>query len=61
MNRPGRGPIAPSPPVDFPVYGLEPSGSITSDVEVLYHDGGSRFELRTNLALKIKVPPARCS
>jgi hypothetical protein len=44
--------------------GIEPTtttGSSTSDVEVLYHDGGSRFELRTNLALKIKVPPARCS
>ena len=42
--------------------GIEPTttGSSTSDVEVLYHDGGSRFELRTNLALKIKVPPARC-
>jgi hypothetical protein len=25
MNRPGRGPIAPSPPVDFPVYGLDPA------------------------------------
>jgi hypothetical protein len=25
MNRPLRGPVAPSPPVDFPVYGLEPS------------------------------------
>jgi hypothetical protein len=25
MNRPARGPIAPSPPVDFPVYGLEPA------------------------------------
>ncbi len=44
--------------------GIEPTtttGSSTSDVEVLYHDGGSRFELRTNLALKFKVPPARCS
>jgi hypothetical protein len=43
--------------------GIEPTtttGSSTSDVEVLYHDGGSRFEPRTNLALKIKVPPARC-
>lgn len=44
--------------------GIEPTtttGSSTSDVEVLYHDGGgSHFELRTNLALKIKVPPARC-
>jgi hypothetical protein len=43
--------------------GIEPTtttDSSTSDVEVLYHDGGSRFELRTNLALKIKVPPARC-
>lgn len=43
--------------------GIEPTtttGSSTSDVEVLYHDGGSRFELRTKLALKIKVPPARC-
>jgi hypothetical protein len=43
--------------------GIEPTtttGSSTSDVEVLYHDGGSRFELRTNLALKFKVPPARC-
>jgi hypothetical protein len=43
--------------------GIEPTtttGSSTSDVEVLYHDGGSRFELRTTLALKIKVPPARC-
>lgn len=36
------------------------TGSTTSDVEVLYHDGGSRFELRTNPALEIKVPPARC-
>jgi hypothetical protein len=43
--------------------GIEPTtttGSSTSDVEVLYHDGGSHFELRTNLALKIKVAPARC-
>ncbi|HTR91408.1 MAG TPA: hypothetical protein VMI73_06680 [Trebonia sp.] len=44
--------------------GIEPTtttGSSTSDVEVLYHDGDSRFELLTNLGLKIKVPPARCS
>jgi hypothetical protein len=44
--------------------GIEPTtakGSSTSDVEVLYHDGGNHFELATNLALKIKVPPARCS
>jgi len=44
--------------------GIEPTtttGSSASDVEVLYHDGGSRFELGTNLALKITVPPARCS
>jgi hypothetical protein len=27
MNRPGLGPTAPSPPVDFPVYGLEPAWS----------------------------------
>lgn len=25
MNRPGRVPVVPSPPVDFPVYGLEPA------------------------------------
>ena len=25
MNRPRRRPVAPLPPVDFPVYGLEPS------------------------------------
>jgi hypothetical protein len=44
--------------------GIEPTtrkGSSTSDVEVLYSDGRTRFELRTNLALKFKVPPARCS
>jgi hypothetical protein len=44
--------------------GIEPTtttGSSTSDVEVIYHDGGRHVELATNLALKIKVPPARCS
>jgi len=44
--------------------GIEPTtrtGSSTSDVEVLNHDGGSHFELLTNLGLQIKIPPARCS
>jgi hypothetical protein len=54
--------IAPGETISI-TLGIEPTtttGSSTSDVEVLYHDGGSRFELRTNLALKIKVSPARC-
>jgi hypothetical protein len=34
--------------------------SSTSDVEVLYHDGLSHYDLKTNLALKIAVSPAKC-
>jgi hypothetical protein len=44
--------IAPGKTISI-TLGIEPTtttGSSTSDVEVLYHDGGSRFELRTNLA-----------
>ena len=43
--------------------GIEPTQAGTSsasDVEVLYHDGGSHYDLKTNLALKIAVSPARC-
>jgi hypothetical protein len=55
--------IAPGETISV-TLGIEPTattGSSTSDVEVLYHDDGGRYDLATNLALKIRVSPARCS
>jgi D-alanyl-D-alanine dipeptidase len=42
--------------------GIEPTRTGISrapDVEALYHDGGSHYDLRTNLALRIAVSPAK--
>jgi hypothetical protein len=45
------------------VLGLRPATSATASTpgaEVLYHDGSTPYELRFNLAVIIKVPPASC-
>jgi hypothetical protein len=46
------------------VLGITPTSSTatasTSGAEVFYHDGGTRYELRTSLGMVIKVPPAKC-
>lgn len=45
------------------VLGLRPTSSATgstSGAEVLYHDGGTHYELLFNLPIVIKVPPAKC-
>jgi hypothetical protein len=55
--------IRPSATISI-TLGIEPTRtgmSSASDVEVLYHDGGTHYDRKTNLALKIAVAPAKCS
>jgi hypothetical protein len=45
------------------VVGLAPASHAagsTTGIEVLYHDGSTRYELRSNIRVIVKVSPARC-
>jgi len=45
------------------VVGLEPTGRATASakgIELLYHDGGTQYELVSNVTVIIKVSPGKC-
>jgi hypothetical protein len=62
-QRPADARVLPGEEVNV-VAGLAPTSRATGStagIAVLYHDGSTKYALRSNIRVQVKVPPARCS